>query len=77
MERHTALTALALELVTDKCTCELVTPSGMVGFRPASRKTYTYRTPRSSFTCTRCRVRRALEADGVLEPEPPMDRGGL
>lgn len=60
-----ALTALALELASGPCACDLRTPSGMVGFCPGTRKTRMYRTPGPSVTCTRCRTRQALEADGI------------
>ncbi len=72
-----SLMRLALELIAVECTCEFRSPSGMVSFRPATRKTLFYRTPGPSVTCVRCRVRRALEDDGVVAPEIPLDRGGF
>ena len=74
---QSSLTTLALELAAGPCACDLRSPSGMVSFCPGTRQTRFHRKPGETVTCTRCLTRRALEADGVLPPEVPLDRGGF
>lgn len=75
--QQSSLTTLALELAAGPCACDLRSPSGMVSFCPGTRQTRFHRTPGKTTTCIRCRTRRALEADGVLPAEVPLNRGGF